>query len=146
MCTIAERLVVRLPAAAQGDTRVFADHVAAGTFNADVATDVERAVGPDIDGCCLQLPFLRPAVEASKWSAPLGQVMIVSAIWSAVAASIETQGRAAGLKTWGKPRMQLALWMHNFGSQYTTIRSFRYSRSTPGCLRPSFSFTASIVR
>src|SRR6266545_3363165 len=80
MCTIAERLVVRLPTAAQGHTCVFADHVAAGTFNADVATDVERAVGPDIDGCCLQLPFLRPAVEASKWSATLGQVMIVSAI------------------------------------------------------------------
>ena len=70
MCTIAERLVVRVATAAQGHTCVFADHMAAGIFNADVATDVERAVGPDIDGCCLQLPFLRPAVEALEMESP----------------------------------------------------------------------------
>ena len=46
--------------------------MAAGTFNPDVAADVERAVGPDIDGCCLQLPFLRPAVEALEMERPRG--------------------------------------------------------------------------
>jgi hypothetical protein len=68
MRTIAERLVVRVVAAAQGHTCVFADHVAAGTFNADVTTDVERAVGPDID----VRPFLSKRL--------LGQKAFLSAI------------------------------------------------------------------